>query len=289
MLLVHTKSLTHLEDTFTKFFANYEYQNQQPPIIFFTDNVLGDQAFLEKYLPSLKTDVQHVLIPKAADDMTMLPLLKIPANVKISMLTTKNEMNDMATLIMNDLGTDFVNGECDEPNPVYLGFDIEWVASENGQWVTGRKTALIQIAYKKDVFLLRLCALPRPTRDQHVLPSRLIQLLKCPQVFKIGKNVGGDLRRLSKDFEIGIAGALELSKFCFDRGVIKSTSLSLQRICEECLGHSLQKEAGLRCEGWEDEVLLQEKIDYAALDAWYWTKRCHLFFLQKFACCLWYR
>ncbi|CEP11245.1 hypothetical protein, partial, partial [Parasitella parasitica] len=95
-----------------------------------------------------------------------------------------------------------------------------------------------------------------------------IQLLKCPQVFKIGKNVGGDLRRLSKDFEIGIAGALELSKFCFDRGVIKSTSLSLQRICEECLGHSLQKEAGLRCEGWEDEVLLQEKIDYAALDAW---------------------
>ncbi|CEP10632.1 hypothetical protein [Parasitella parasitica] len=128
MLLVHTKSLTHLEDTFTKFFANYEYQNQQPPIIFFTDNILGDQAFLEKYPLSLRTDVQHVIIPKAAYDMTKLPLLQIPANVKISMLTTKNETND--------LGTDFVNGECDEPNPVYLGFDIEWVSSENGQWVT---------------------------------------------------------------------------------------------------------------------------------------------------------
>ncbi|CEP08432.1 hypothetical protein, partial, partial [Parasitella parasitica] len=51
----------------------------------------------------------------------------------------------------------------------------------------------------------------------------------------------------------------------FDRGVIKSTSLPLQRICEEYLGHSLQKAAGLRYEGWEDEKLLQEKIGSAAL------------------------
>ncbi|CEP13176.1 hypothetical protein [Parasitella parasitica] len=138
---------------------------------------------------------------------------------------------------MNDLGTDFVNGECEEPNPVYIGFDIEWVASENGQWITGRKTALIQIAYKKDDFFFALVC----TAKTNKRPTR--PAIKTHTVVEMPSSV--------QDWQ----------KF-------KSTSLSLQRICEECLGQSLQKEAGLRFEGWEDEVLLQEKIDYAALDTW---------------------
>ena len=135
---------------------------------------------------------------------------------------------------MNDLGDEFVEGSSDDPKVVYLGFDMEWMVYQNKERVY-RKTSLIQIAYKLDVFMLRLCMLPKKTdRDNHQLPTKLEQLLNCPQIFKIGKNVASDLRKLTKDCIIATNGAFELSKFCVDKGAIQSTGLSLLSIYNSC-------------------------------------------------------
>ncbi|KAG2212961.1 hypothetical protein INT46_008087 [Mucor plumbeus] len=229
MLLVHTKSLTHSEETFTKSFQNYSLQGQEPPLIFFTDNVLGHQKFLEDCLPSLKTNVEHIVIPKATEENNV-SVSNLPADVAVHEYTTAKQINDMATKIMNDLGDAFVEGSSDDSKAVYLGFDLEWVVYQKKERFY-RRTSLIQIAYILDVFLLRLCMLPKKTdRGNHQLPTKLEQLLKCPQIFKIGKNVASDLRKLTKDYGIVTNGAFELSKFCVDKGAIKSTGLSLLSI-----------------------------------------------------------
>ena len=153
-------------------------------------------------------------------------MLNLPADVAVHEYTTAKQMND--------LGDEFVEGSSDDPKVVYLGFDMEWMVYQNKERVY-RKTSLIQIAYKLDVFMLRLCMLPKKTdRDNHQLPTKLEQLLNCPQIFKIGKNVASDLRKLTKDCIIATNGAFELSKFCVDKGAIQSTGLSLLSIYNSC-------------------------------------------------------
>jgi hypothetical protein len=233
MLLAHTKLLTHLEETFTKFFENYSLQDQESPlIIFFTDNVLGDQKFLEDCLPSLKTNIVQIVVPKATEENN-LSALKLPAGVAVHAYTTAKQMNDMVIKIMNDLGDEFVERSSDDPESVFLGFDMDWVVYQNEERAY-KKASLTEIAYKLDVFLLRLCMLPKKTdRNSHQLPTKLERLLECPKTFKIGENVASNRCKLSKDYGIiATNGVFELLKFCVYKVAIKFTGLSLLPISE---------------------------------------------------------
>ncbi|KAF7720604.1 hypothetical protein EC973_007053, partial [Apophysomyces ossiformis] len=52
-VLVPSKSLTHLRNPFQQMMHSYRVYGHKPPELFFTDNVRGDQQFLEEVLPSL--------------------------------------------------------------------------------------------------------------------------------------------------------------------------------------------------------------------------------------------
>lgn len=110
--------------------------------IIFTDN-LRDRAELERAFPSLRKDVT----PPPSD--SSLPLLLIPPSHRITALATATSINDnLDVSIMQEL--ELTEGE------IFIGFDMEWpVDLESG--IHGL-VALIQIAYKDQIFLLKVSA-----------------------------------------------------------------------------------------------------------------------------------
>ncbi|CEP20150.1 hypothetical protein [Parasitella parasitica] len=58
--LVATKHHSHLNSIYAGLVASYRYYGHQLPKFVFTDNVDGDQAFLESMIPTLKDNVTHI-------------------------------------------------------------------------------------------------------------------------------------------------------------------------------------------------------------------------------------
>lgn len=118
------------------------YGHQQPEV-FYTDN-MTDKAMLEECFPSLTLDVVPV------EKHSNLPLFKIPSQVQIHVLDSASAMDNSLRAIMSQLP------ECGGCLPV--GFDSEWNVdvSENGR-VRGRgPTAVIQIAFKEEILILKV-------------------------------------------------------------------------------------------------------------------------------------
>ncbi|KAG2198229.1 hypothetical protein INT46_005220 [Mucor plumbeus] len=71
-------ALTHLEETFIKFFVDVFASRQRKTTIYIsTDDVLGDQKFLKDCLPPLKTNFEHKIIPKITENPDS-PVLNFP-------------------------------------------------------------------------------------------------------------------------------------------------------------------------------------------------------------------
>jgi len=150
----------------------------------------------------------------------------------------------------------------------HIGFDMEWVYSGSEFSRTSKKTSLIQIALDSTVFLMRTYLL-------RTLPSPLLTLMHSPQVVKIGKNVGGDLAKLARDFpqyklpaRVGgkLPGVVELGAFAKSKNAVPKGTASLSAITAAVLQANLSKDQ--RDSPWDAPTLTKAQIDYAALDAW---------------------
>lgn len=56
--------------------------------------------------------------------------------------------------------------------------------------------------------------------------------------------------------------------YCKKRGVIDDARIDLAGICAAALKRSLPKDESIRLSNWDAQVLSNEQINYAALDAW---------------------
>ncbi|KIM43648.1 hypothetical protein M413DRAFT_25977 [Hebeloma cylindrosporum] len=101
------------------------------------------------------------------------------------------------------------------------------------------------------------------------LPQQL--LLSHPNIVKAGHLVDADLKFLKAACQPHnpFIGSLDLAKYAKDRRVVSSTKCGLADLCAVVLGKRLNKNVPERIsEAWENEVLTENQIAYAACDAY---------------------
>lgn len=103
------------------------------------------------------------------------------------------------------------------------------------------------------------------------LPSVLKQVLSNPQIIKVGRFVSGDLSYLQESSRsiTPFVGGVDLARFAKDRMIISNARMGLSELSAVLLGHQLPKNVSERISTlWEEDVLSDEQIRYAALDAY---------------------
>ena len=122
---------------------------------------------------------------------------------------------------------------------------------------------LLQIACGTQIYLIEMWRL-----KDYPIPRSLLAYLQNPSIRKIGGQVGGDISRIEKMFNVQVVtqqngesrdcGKTELGQFCRSKGIIPSGRSSLADICAAVLGRRLPKPESVRLGQW-DCVLSQEQ------------------------------
>ncbi|KDN51514.1 hypothetical protein RSAG8_00059, partial [Rhizoctonia solani AG-8 WAC10335] len=145
-----------------------------------------------------------------------------------------------------------------------FGFDLEWKPS----FVRGMPEApiaLLQLAQPDQILLIQLTAMKN-------FPSRLRDVLEDYEVVKAGVGIGGDAKKLWRDYGVSLLGAVELSKLARvadpPRWATTKTSelIGLARLVEIYRSHQMLKTKKVKLSNWE-QPLDPKQIEYAASDA----------------------
>lgn len=134
-----------------------------------------------------------------------------------------------------------------------LGFDTETKPTfKRGNY---HSVALLQLAAKDKAFLIRL--------NKIGLPDEIIEILQNPDIKKVGVAIHDDIKALQrlKRFEAG--GFIELQNFVKKYGI---ENFGLRKLTGLILDFKISKRQQLS--NWENSVLTDAQILYAATDAW---------------------
>ena len=114
-----------------------------------------------------------------------------------------------------------------------VGIDCEW--DFGGANVQGA-VAIVQISGVDETLILQVGVM-------NAVPAALISLLANERIFKVGRNVGGDVAKLIRDFNLTVEAKsiLELGKFSKTKGAIVNGKAGLAEIVLHVLGKTLSK------------------------------------------------
>lgn len=134
-----------------------------------------------------------------------------------------------------------------------LGFDTETKPSfKKG---SSNKVCMIQIATDDVAFIFRL--------NKIGFPDELAKILTQASIQKIGLSLRDDFRELSKLRSIQPAGFIDLQNYV-EKFEIQDKSL--KKLSALILGIRISKSQ--QTSNWENEVLTEPQLIYAATDAW---------------------
>lgn len=135
-----------------------------------------------------------------------------------------------------------------------LGLDCEWL-TVNG---TRRPVALLQLSSKSG-----LCALIRLCQLEHV-PSCVQDLLADETVLKVGVVPMDDSKYLLQDYGTVVKSTLDLRHLA---QYLDRHPGSLGKLSSDFLRVDLDKSWRIRCSSWDNPVLTDAQVDYAAKDS----------------------
>ena len=134
-----------------------------------------------------------------------------------------------------------------------LGFDTETRPSFKAG--VSNRVALLQLSTYERCYLIRLCRVK--------FSSKLQSILQRSDIVKIGADVAGDLRSLSKLRTFTPRGFLDLQAEVGKYGI---EDKSLRKMSGIVLGQRVSK--AQRLSNWEAQTLTDQQQMYAATDAW---------------------
>ncbi|KAF5334096.1 hypothetical protein D9611_014996 [Ephemerocybe angulata] len=254
--LVTTKGHSQTELALKGVKESLERYGHEMPQVFFTDN-MADKGLLEEVFPSLTEDV----VP--ADKYGHLDELQIPDDVHVFVKETVRAIDLAIETILDDL-------DLDGAGELVVGFDTEWnvETSPNGQVKRTGKTAIAQIAYKKQIYILQISDMVA----EGTLPAQLRNLLANPHVLKVGRNVGRDLKLLEEACHSTehFVGGLDLAKYAKERSIMsRIKDVGLADLSAIFLRKRINKNVPERIsERWEEDALTDRQKRYAAVDAY---------------------
>ncbi|RXW16378.1 hypothetical protein EST38_g9477 [Candolleomyces aberdarensis] len=240
----------------------------EPPKVFYTDN-MADKGLLETVFPSLLVDV----VPP--ETYGHLDELEIPDDVHVYVRNGVGAINSTIQAIMDDLSPDGTG-------QIVVGFDSEWNVEEsaNGRLRRGGKTAIVQLAYKKQVYILQIADIIA----EGSLPAQLKAFLADCRILKVGRLVNSDLKRLEQacGSTTPFGGGVDLAKVAKDHCVLSSIkTATLGDLCAIVLNKRINKNVPERLsELWESEILTPRQLKYAAIDAY--ASLCIYYGISKF-------
>lgn len=134
-----------------------------------------------------------------------------------------------------------------------VGFDTETKPTfRKGQF---NHVALIQIAVPEKVYLLRI---------QHVgITNTLANFLSNDQISKVGIALDDDVLELNKRKRFNPGGFLDLNKIAPTLGI---ENIGARNLSALLLNFRISKNQ--QVSNWENPILTQHQIKYAATDAW---------------------
>lgn len=254
---IPTKALSHIHSGLEGIVASLKGHGLAEPAIGFTDNVASDYNTVLECIPSLARDV----IPIQLEEYKDLPVLSLPDDISLQVCSESVQIQSACSSILELLPES-------EEKKLTIGFDMEWEFSADQSAMFIRKTALIQLALPKVVYLLQVFTLKQ-------LPIALQTILASSRIIKVGRNVGADLAKLQRDWpslklpprKKGIShGIIELGKLARMKNVVAKGTASLADIAAATLLGQLSKETHVST--WSSTQLSEEQKYYAALDAW---------------------
>ena len=134
-----------------------------------------------------------------------------------------------------------------------LGFDTETrPAFKKGQYYD---VALVQISTASSVYLIRINKI-----GFHPL---LRSLFEDEGIMKIGIGILDDLRALNKMNSFDPSSFLDLNDYCKELGYV---SIGAKKLSALVLGFRISKKQ--QTSNWENNILTDAQIRYAATDAW---------------------
>ena len=149
---------------------------------------------------------------------------------------------------------------------------MDTVKNASGRVISSHRTALIQIGYKLDgvrsALLIRTHKLKR-------LPDQLTALLLDSTITFTGRQLGGDLAKIARDFtvprvieKVHSQGRIaELGLMGRKRGVVATGTAGLDKLAVITLNKALKKDPAVRLSEWSATALTPIQEEYAALDA----------------------
>lgn len=170
------------------------------------------------------------------EDLRLLPACQFPGTIHV--INTAEKLTDACKHLMKES---------------ILGFDTETRPSFTKGQV--HKVALLQLSTDSDAYLFQL--------NKTGLPYRLTEILASKNILKIGAAIHDDIRHLKKLQSFKDAGFIDLQSFVKKFGIENS---GLSKIAGIVLRCRISKSQQLS--NWENEILTEGQLLYAATDAW---------------------
>jgi hypothetical protein len=111
------------------------------------------------------------------------------------------------------------------------------------------KASLLQLSCNDDVLLIQLFQVP--------VPQRLRDVLADERIKKVGVGIMGDALKMQRDWGVVINGIVNLGQ-----------GRSLAKVAYAATDIKLSKKKKICLSNWENKILSNAQIIYAALDAW---------------------
>lgn len=135
----------------------------------------------------------------------------------------------------------------------YLGFDTETKPSFKKN--IKNKVALLQLSTSNTSYLIRL--------NKTGFTKKLANLLSNENIKKIGVALNDDIKGLQQLYNFKPNGFIDLQTFVKDYGIINN---GLKNLTAIVLKFRISK--AQQTSNWENEILTESQIKYAATDAW---------------------
>jgi len=177
-------------------------------------------------------EIKHIDKNKIAN----YPLKSFEGEIEV---ITKEDQIDQAVSVLN--------------REKILGFDTETRPS----FTKGKKNkvALLQLSTQEKAFLFRLNSID--------LTPNLAELLSNDSILKIGAAIHDDIKDLKKLFPFTDAGFIDLQSYVKQFDI---ESFGVKKMSALVLGFRISKSQ--QVSNWENKLLTESQIKYAATDAW---------------------
>ncbi|KAG6891629.1 hypothetical protein C0992_001314 [Termitomyces sp. T32_za158] len=259
-IFVATKSHSQYTEVLRKVSQDLSLYGHSQPELIYTDN-MSDKTMLERIFTSLLDQVVPV------QKYSHLPDFSLPPSCVPQVLDSVSAINNAIRGILNDLP---MPSELQSGGNLVVGYDSEWNVDMSGlgHVVSRGPPAVVQIAYKDQVFILQIGEM----LSRKSLPQELCNFLKDSRVIKAGRLVNGDLNQLAiaaGEDPGTFQGGLDLASFAKQRLLITDARVSLAELTAVILGKCLAKNRTERVSSnWNDQELTTDQIQYAACDAY---------------------